>query len=184
MKKELLSIGILGLFLTGFASNYRAQDYIDEKIVDDKGNISLVTFKKNSTLLASSPNSIFADVLKLSPNSELRLKETLRDGKFKDEKYQMFYNNLKVEFGSYNVHYKDEKITSMNGDIFSTQNAVTVPKISANEAFSKALKHVGASKYMWEDAQYTAENDYKKPAGELVLLPVEIGKGQYHLHLV
>ena len=184
MKKELLSIGILGLFLTGFASNYRAQDYIDEKIVDDKGNISLVTFKKNSTLLASSPNSIFAEVLKLSPNSELRLKETLRDGKFKDEKYQMFYNNLKVEFGSYNVHYKDEKITSMNGDIFSTQNAVTVPKISANEAFSKALKHVGASKYMWEDAQYTAENDYKKPAGELVLLPVEIGKGQYHLHLV
>lgn len=182
MKKQLLCIGILGLLL-GSTSDFCAQNYIDKKIKDDQGNINMVTFNQNSNLSSSSANSILAEVLKLSPNVELRLSQNLADGKFSDEKYKMFFNGIPVEFGGYNLHYKDGKLTSMNGEIFPTENAKTNPQISSADAFQKALTSVNAKKYMWEDAAYVADNKYKKPDGELVFLPVQTTGGTTKLYL-
>lgn len=182
MKKQLLCLGVLGLFL-GSTQTFTAQNYINKKIRDDKGNLSLITFNQNSNLTSSSANSIFADVLKLAPNVELRLSQNLADGKFSDEKYKMFFNNIPVEFGGYNLHYKDGKLTSMNGEIFSTENAKTSPKITSADAFQKALISVNAKKYMWEDAAYATENKYSKPEGQLVLLPVPTNQGETKLYL-
>lgn len=182
MKKQLLCIGILGLLL-GTTNDLAAQSYINKKIKDDNGNLSLITFNQNSNLTSSSANSLFADILKLAPNVELRLKQNLADGKFSDEKYQMYFNNIPVEFGGYNLHYKEGKLTSMNGEVFSTENARTNPQLSASDAFQKALTSVNAKKYMWEDAAYVAENKYKKPEGELVFLPVQTNAGETKLFL-
>ena len=182
MKKHLLCIGILGLLL-GSTTDFTAQNYINKKIKDEQGNLSLITFNQNSNLTSSSANSIFAEVLKLVPNVELRLSQNLSDGKFSDEKYKMFFNNIPVEFGGYNLHYKDGKLTSMNGEIFPTENARTNPQLSTSEAFQKALTSVNAKKYMWEDAAYVAENKYKKPEGELVFLPVQTNAGETKLFL-
>lgn len=182
MKKQLLCIGILGLLL-GTTTDLVAQSYINKKIKDDNGNLSLITFNQNSNLTSSSANSLFADVLKLAPNVELRLKQNLADGKFSDEKYQMYFNNIPVEFGGYNLHYKEGKLTSMNGEVFSTENARTNPQLRASDAFQKALTSVNAKKYMWEDAAYVAENKYKKPEGELVFLPVQTNTGEAKLFL-
>jgi len=182
MKKQLLCIGILGLVL-GSVTDLSAQNYIDKKIKDEQGHINLVTFKDNSNLTSSSTNTLFAEVLKLSPNVELRLSQNLADGRFSDEKYKMFFNNIPVEFGGYNLHYKDGKLTSMNGEIFATDNAKTSPQISAESAFQKALISINAKKYMWEDAAYVAENKYKKPEGQLVLLPVMTAAGETTLYL-
>ena len=182
MKKKLLCIGILGLLL-GSTNDFSAQNYINKKIKDDQGNLSLVTFNQDSNITSSAANSIFAEVLKLAPNVELRLSQNLKDGKFSDEKYKMFFSNIPVEFGGYNLHYKDGKLTSMNGEIFSTENAKTNPQITSAEAFQKALISVNAKKYMWEDAAYVAENKYKKPEGQLVLLPVQTNEGETKLYL-
>lgn len=182
MKKQLLCLGVLGLFL-GSTNAITAQNYINKKIKDEQGNLSLVTFNQNSNLTSASANSIFAEVLKLAPNVELRLSQNLADGKFSDEKYKMFFNNIPVEFGGYNLHYKDGKLTSMNGEIFSTENAKTTPEITSAEAFVKALISVNAKKYMWEDPAYVAENKYKKPEGQLVLLPVQTNAGETKLFL-
>lgn len=182
MKKKLLCIGILGLLL-GSTNDFSAQNYINKKIKDDQGNLSLVTFNQDSNITSSAANSIFAEVLKLAPNVELRLSQNLKDGKFSDEKYKMFFSNIPVEFGGYNLHYKEGKLTSMNGEIFSTENAKTNPQITSAEAFQKALISVNAKKYMWEDAAYVAENKYKKPEGQLVLLPVQTNEGETKLYL-
>jgi len=182
MKKPLLCLGVLGVLLGG-TNAFTAQNYINKKIKDEQGNLSLVTFNQNSNLTSSSANSIFAEVLKLAPNVELRLSQNLADGKFSDEKYKMFFNNIPVEFGGYNLHYKEGKLTSMNGEIFSTENAKTNPQITAADAFQKALNSVKAEKYMWEDAAYVAENKYKKPEGQLVLLPVQTNEGEIKLFL-
>lgn len=183
MKKELLRIGIL-CSVVGFTFSAHAQEYIDKKITDSKGNIHMVTFKNGKSLTVANPSDLFTSVLNLSPGSEMRRQKSETNGAFGDESYQMFYNNLKVEFGRYNLHYKNGSLTSMNGNVFSTVNAVTTPKITANDAFSKALSYVNAQKYMWEDADYTANNAYRKPQGELVLLPVQTAEAEYALQLV
>ncbi|WP_374442625.1 M4 family metallopeptidase [Epilithonimonas sp.] len=183
MKKELLRIGIL-CSLVGFSFTANAQDYIDKKITDKKGNISLITFKGSSNLKPASSSAFFKNMLGLADGTEMRLQETQQNGSFLDEKYQMYYDNLKVEFGRYNLHYKKGNLTSMNGDVFSTSNVVTTPRLTSSEAFNKALGYVNAKKYMWEDADYTANNPYKKPSGELVLLPVQTGVDEHQLQLV
>ena len=182
MKKQLLCLGMLGLFLAS-TNHFSAQNYIDKKVNGDYGNLSLVTFKNNSSLTSASANTLFADILKLQPNVELRLSEKLADGKFSDEKYKMFYQNIPVEFGGYNLHYKEGKLTSMNGELFPTENTETVPNIGSAEAFQTALRRVNAKKYMWEDAAYTAENKYRKPEGTLVYLPVQTNDGSMKLFL-
>lgn len=182
MKKQLLCIGILGLLL-GSTSDFYSQNYVDKKIKNEQGNLSLITFNQNSNLTSSSSNTLFAELLQLAPNVELKLSQNLADGKFSDEKYKMYFRNIPVEFGGYNLHYKDGRLTSMNGEIFSTENAETSPKISSADAFQKALTSINAKKYMWEDAAYVAENKYKKPEGELVLLPVQTNTGETTLYL-
>lgn len=183
MKKEILRIGIL-CGLLGFTFSANAQEYIDKKITDSKGNIHLITFKSGKYLTGKSSLDMLSSLLSLSPDSEMRLQKSKQNGDFLDENYQMFYNNLKVEFGRYNLHYKNGNLTSMNGNIFSVDNSLVSPRISANDALSKALTYVNARKYMWEDTEYVASNSYRKPQGELVLLPVQSGKDEYNLQLV
>ncbi|MCG2792271.1 MAG: M4 family metallopeptidase [Weeksellaceae bacterium] len=182
MKKHLLFFGITGLVF-GALTMLSAQNYIDQKITDDEGKISLITFKKNSNLTSSSANSIFEEVLKLPPNVELRLSQSLANGKFSDEKYKMYFHSISVEFGGYNLHFNEGKLTSMNGEIFSIENTETQPKITSSEAFQIALNSVNAKKYMWEDADYVSANKYKKPEGQLVLLPLQTSSGQWQLYL-
>ena len=138
MKKELLRIGIL-CSVFGFTLSTNAQEYIDKKITDKNGNINLVTFKKNYNLSSGSSSNLFSTILNLTPGTEMKLQQTQTSDAFLDENYQMYFNNLKVEFGRYNLHYKNGNLISMNGDVFSTKDAVTTPRISASEAFSKAL---------------------------------------------
>ena len=184
MKKQLLTLGILGILLS-FTETVSAQEFVKQKITNDNGGISLVVFKDNSNLNAASVKSIFQDILKLSPTEELRLVKSEKDftGKFTDEKYQMYQNNLKVEGAVYNLHFQNGKLSSMNGEIFQDNRASVQPGISSEMAFQQAVKSVGAQKYMWDDADYMANNTYKKPTGELVFIPIGQGAGKYSLML-
>ncbi|MBN9336453.1 MAG: peptidase M4, partial [Chryseobacterium sp.] len=183
MKKELLRIGIL-CSIVGSTFSAKAQEYIEKKITEKNGNISLVTFKSTADLKSASKTDLFREILKLSAGAELRLMKSEKDTKsnFSDEKYQLYYNNVKVEFGIYNLHYKNGNLTSMNGEIFDTKNANISPKISSQNALDKAIQSVGAEKYMWDDVDSNVDN-YKKPSGELVLLPIQQADESYKLFL-
>jgi len=184
MKKQLLSLGIAAM-IAGFSTNILAQDYVEKKITDTNGNVSLVVFKSSSDLTKTSAGNIFKEILNISSNDELKLVKSETDftGKFVDEKYQLFHKNIKVENGVYNLHYQNGKLNSMNGEVFRNENTVSNPTLSASAAFDIAVKSVGAQKYMWEDAEYIAHNEYKKPTGELVYIPIVQENGKYTLVL-
>lgn len=184
MNKSLLKIYFLGTLLVSFG-NAVAQDFAKEKITNDNGSVSLVVFKKNAQLKSIGAPDIFKTVLKLKDGEVLKFISSNTDasGKLVDEKYQFFHNNIKVEGGVYNLHYSDGELSSMNGEIFQDESAASFAEISATTAFGLAIKKVGAQKYMWENSAYLAQNDYKKPSGELVYLPVRQGNGKYALIL-
>ena len=183
MKKILLTTSLLGLTL--FSNIVSGQDLVDKKINNENGGISLVVFKENAGLTSASVKTLFKDILNLQPTEELRLLKSEKDftGKFTDDRYQLYQNNIKVEGGVYILHYQNGKLISMNGELFQDGKASANPVISSDAAFSAAVKSVGAQSYMWEDAGYIAQNDYKKPAGELVYLPVSGVNNSYRLKL-
>ncbi len=184
MKKQLFCIGILGL-LSGISNSVFAQQYVEKKIQRDNGSISLVTFKENSGVASLPAKQIFNEVLHLAPDFEFKISKSSLDfsGKFTDEKYQLYYKGIPVEGGVYNLHYKQGKLVSMNGEIFDNASEFTTPKISSTEAFNAAVNKIGATKYMWQDEAYIASNDYKKPSGDLVYFPVHQTDGSYKIFL-
>lgn len=184
MKKQLLTLGIFGIVL-GFAESLSAQDFVEKKITSENGGVSLVVFKANSGMNSGSAQNLFRDILKLNSDQRLTLFKTATDftGKFVDEKYQLFLKNIKVDGGIYNLHYENGNLSSMNGQVFYDETTPSAPEISAAAAFEEAVKSVGAQKYMWEDAAYIADNDYKKPTGELVYMPINLGNGKFNLAL-
>ena len=84
--------------------------------------------------------------MNLQPTEELRLIKSEKDftGKFTDDRYQLYQNNIKVEGGVYILHYQVGKLISMNGEIFRDGKASSNPGISADAAFLSAVKSVGA----------------------------------------
>lgn len=179
--KKLSSFAVIVL-MTSLPNTISAQEYVNKKIIEKNGNVSLVTFNsdKASSLI---PSNLFRDVLNLSSDSDLKLLSTTSDSKtnLSDEKYQQYYKDIIVEFGNYNLHYKGGKITSMNGEVFQTEHVNTVASVSSSQAFQKAMSHVSANKYMW-DPEY-AHGDYKKPTGQLVILPIQQSDNSYQLVL-
>lgn len=91
---------------------------------------------------------------------------------FLHEKYQLFHKGLKVEFATYMLHSQKDKVTSMNREFYRLGSTMTAPKLSADQALENALRQIGAKSYLWENTQEAVLMNYKKPQGELVLLPV------------
>lgn len=184
MKNQLLTMGMLGILisLSGVVS---AQDYVQSKVTNENNGISLVVFKDNAGLTSNSVKTLFQDILKLQPTDDFRLLKSEKDftGKFTDDKYQLYHNNIMVEGGVYFMHYQNGKLISMNGEVFQDNNAGTRAEISSSTAFNAAVNSVNAQKYMWEDTDYIANNDYKKPTGELVYIPISREDGKYSLIL-
>ena len=94
---------------------------------------------------------------------------------FTHEKYQQYFKNIKVEFGTYKVHAKNGFIKTMDGELYSPGKLKIKPTLSKSAAFQKAISHTGAKHYMWEYPEAAKEMDnYKKPEGELLILPGEV----------
>ncbi|WP_121353400.1 M4 family metallopeptidase [Flavisolibacter nicotianae] len=92
------------------------------------------------------------------------------------EKYQQWYQGIKVEHGAISVVSKAAKVEAVQLEFYSLDDSFsTTPKLSEEEALQKATAFVGAAKYAWEGY---AGNDpqYKKPSGSLVIVEDYYGK--------
>lgn len=92
------------------------------------------------------------------------------------EKYQQWYQGIKVEHGSISVVSKSAKVEAVQLEFYSLDDSFsTTPKLSEAEALQKAMAFVGATRYAWEGY---AGNDpqYKKPSGSLVIVEDYYGK--------
>ncbi|WP_264520107.1 M4 family metallopeptidase [Flavobacterium sp. N1994] len=146
---------------------------VKQKIMDEKGNISLITFNEKSSYKSGDFNQVFKDQLKLKNNSSFQKTSTETDQKgYVHEKFQLFHKGVKVEFASYTLHSKNGSLVSMSGETYPLENINTIPTLSTQQAFTKALNQIDAKSYLWDNPTEAAAFSYTKPDGELVLLPV------------
>ena len=101
---------------------------------------------------------------------------------FTHEKFAQYYQGVRVEHADYTVHAKGGTVESISGDFEKISNLSITPSLSASAALTRALAHVGAQKYMWQDL--SEETGLKQdtnnsaasyyPQGELVIVRNEL----------
>ena len=183
---KALAISVFSLI--GVASFAQEGDKnVKQKISDEKGNLSMITFSERSTYKVADSREIFKNQFNLKEGSDFqKIKTETDDLGFTNEKFQLFHQGLKVEFATYSLHSKAGILKSMNGEMYSLENVNTAPTLSNTQAFAIALKQTGASSYLWQNEAESQAMNYEKPTGELLLFPVlnsENQKGQSNLRL-
>ena len=176
MKTKLLGKITLLSAVSFFAFNANAQDAnknVKQKFMDERGKPSLITFNENSSYKATDAQNAFKEQLQLKDNSSFsKVKSETDKLGVSHDKFQLFYQGIKVEFSTYSLHSKVGKLESMSGEFYQLDNINTRASLSKEQAFARALKQVGAAKYLWENAAEANFNNYKKPTGDLVILPL------------
>ncbi|OWK73023.1 peptidase M4 [Flavobacteriaceae bacterium JJC] len=182
MKKHVFSAGLIMLLIAGQVS---AQDFVSKRNIDTNGRVDLITFNGGLSARSANINEILKQSLNLDSRASLQSVKTQLDpsSSFVDEKFQLYYDGIKVQYVVYTTHSQNGKVASLSGNIFPITDVTTQPALSASSALNSALKHTGAEKYMWDDAEYAKENNYNKPQGELVLVPIEQNDGSFKLLL-
>lgn len=92
-------------------------------------------------------------------------------------KYQQVYKGVPLEGVQYIVHGRGDDIETINGQFVPVSLASVNPQLNERSALEKALWHVNAKKYAWEDEKMEAmrrQDPVKgratfKPEGELVI---------------
>ena len=160
---------------------------VKQKLSDEKGNLSMITFTDKSTYKLSDSKEIFKNQFNLKDGSDFqKIKTETDDLGFTNEKFQLFHQGLKVEFATYSLHSKAGILKSMSGEMYSLENVNTAPTLSNAQAFEMALKQTGATSYLWQNEAESTAMNYEKPEGELVLLPImnlDLQKGESNLRL-
>ncbi|HLF52486.1 M4 family metallopeptidase [Flavobacterium sp.] len=176
MKKQLHGKAVLSVAVSLFAFSIYAQDVdknVKEKITDDKGKPTLITFNAKSSYKANDSQQVFKDQLGLKTNSAfIKIKSETDKLGYSHEKFQLYHQGIKVEFSTYTLHSKTGKLESMSGEFYQLDKVNTRPALTKEQAFNLALKHTGASKYLWDSPAEAIAMNYQKPTGELVLLPL------------
>ncbi|MCC9072312.1 M4 family metallopeptidase [Flavobacterium sp. F-65] len=151
---------------------------VSQKNVSENGQPSLITFSDKSTYRGSDSQKVFQEQLGLKENQSFARVKTESDPQgYTHEKFQLYEQGIKVEFANYTLHSKDGKLVSMNGEYYKIDKVKTTPKLSAQDAFNRAVSYTGATQYLWETPQDAKEMGYEKPKGELLLLPAMEDQG-------
>ncbi len=75
------------------------------------------------------------------------------------ERYTQYYKGIKVENSDVRVHYLNDLFVSANGEYIDIPNIDVSVILSKENAIQKAIEHIGAKEYMWEDEK---ENNWLK----------------------
>ena len=172
MKKINKIVFLFSLIIFAFSGVVSAQDKTDEKR-NVKEPPSLVVFDASQSYSLQNSSQIFKEVLNPSPQTSFTtLKQEQDPLGFTHQKMQQYFNGVKVEFATVTLSSKNGMVQTLNSfyspiaDDFSVTASITGP-----QALNSAMAHVGATKYMWQNASEAALADYQKPTGELVIFP-------------
>ena len=90
---------------------------------------------------------------------------------------QQFFEGVKLEFGTVTLHGTNDAVKSVSSEYYPISDDFNaVPELGNTQAFNRAIAHTGATSYLWEDEAASQELGYEKPTGELVILPVFVGR--------
>lgn len=89
----------------------------------------------------------------------------------KHEHFQQFYKGLKIEFGLIIAHSLNNEVYLINGEVYNASSVCINPAISAEQAFNVILNSKSNTQYLWDSPEDALAMNYKKPTGELLILP-------------
>lgn len=173
LRKLTIILIASGLFVTTTFS----QSNIKSQMLDDNGTPKFIQFE-NAVDISSKSSNILKDILNLSQEENYVLNSSEKDKLGQSHyRYQQYFNQIKVEHGSYVVHAIGSKATALNGDHKKIPNNFsTEPKLKEAQALALALAFVGADEYMWQNAEneafakQTEATQTFYPKGELVIV--------------
>ncbi|RZK16456.1 MAG: M4 family peptidase, partial [Hymenobacter sp.] len=143
------------------------------------GQPTLIEFRAASRPSAADGAFVLREQLSLSQDEQMRPArlETDQLG-FSHQKFDQYYQGVKIEHATYTVHARGGAVESLSGDYEKVGKLSVTPSLSASAALGRALAAVGAKKYMWQDA--AEETNLKRetadaaasyqPQGELVIV--------------
>jgi bacillolysin len=170
--QKIIAVTFVASMLSLSAFAQQTEKGITQKNLSDNGSPSSITFNDKSTYKGSDYKKVFVDQLKLKENQSFSKIKTETDAKgYTHEKFQLYEQGIKVEFATYTLHSKSDKLASMNGEFYNMENVKTTASISPQDALNIAISHTGAKEYLWDNPQEAKQMGYQKPKGELVLLP-------------
>ena len=145
-----------------------------QKSTLDLGETNQKTFRINDlNITTSNALSLFFKKNNLNENYTFSKVYSNTDKRnLKHEKFQIFYKNLKIEFSTLITHSNNQGVYLVNGEIYNAENLNLNPTLSEEFCFQKAKEKSNSSKYLWEDTDQSEIVGYKKPKGELVILPI------------
>jgi Zn-dependent metalloprotease len=143
------------------------------------GQPTLIEFKAAARPSAADGAFVLREQLGLGQNEQMRPVHLDTDELgFTHQKFEQYYQGVKIEHATYTVHARKGAVESLSGDYEKVGQLSTTPGLSASAALSRALAAVGAKKYMWQDAAEEAglkqqtgnpQASYQ-PQGELVIV--------------
>jgi bacillolysin len=180
MKKKYGNIAtVFALSLFALSVSAQTDRRVNQKTTGENGLPSLITFSDKSAYKSSNFQQVFKDQLGLKQNQSFsRIKSESDQQGFTHEKFQLYHQGIKVEFATYTLHSANGKLASMSGEHYNINNVNTIPTLTKEAAFNKAVGQIAASHYLWENQKEAQEIDYQKPKGELILLPSMGQQGQ------
>ena len=172
MKKNSIKALLFSSLATLVCVASYGQERVAQKINGDNGQPSLIVFTKDATYSMQDVNVVLAEQLK-TKNSDgfTQIKSERDDIGFLHQKYQQHYNNIPVEFATYSLHGKNNKVVSISGEYYELEGINTTPALTKAQGFQSALNHIGAQSYLWQNDVAANQMGYTKPEGELVVLP-------------
>ncbi|WP_376777465.1 M4 family metallopeptidase [Flavobacterium covae] len=176
MKKQLQSVAsMMALSLVTLSTvAQESNKYVQLKEKNENKTPSFVSFKESSVYKTSDVKILFKEQLGLKSNQDFaKMKSDSDNLGFSHEKYQLYHKGIKVEFATYSVHSKNGRVNSMNGEYYNIGDIDVNPSIKADAALQRAISHLGAQEFLWDDFAEANANKYSKPQGELVLLPLD-----------
>lgn len=147
-----------------------AQDRTGQKEFNENGSVSFLSFERRERIPSFKDIPIiFKDSLGIMGDQSLVLRRTETDELgFEHQYYDQYFGRTPVEYGSYSVHMMDGNIKYITGILQPVQTKVADFKLSEAEAFTTALKIIGAKKYIWEEG--TEFSDRNRPKGERTII--------------
>ena len=166
----------LGLCISAYA-----QLRITQSVLTHDGIPKFVKFDTETNDAAfNRADDVLTQVLGLTADDELRVDRVTTDQLgYTHERRQQYFKGVPVEYGTFTVHAVKGQIRVANGEYKRIDPEMGIaPAIGEDAALQRALNHVGASQYMWENAAMEAwlqdiEGDKDAthfPEGELVIV--------------
>ena len=158
---------ILFVLFFGFSLSFVNAQETDKTIEDPAGNPTFIKFSLTTKADIQDSKDLLLKYLPHETEDNFKLIKTEEDNiGFSHEKFQQYYNGIKVEHGIYSIHKKNGKPSSLNGEyiqVLETKDQTT--DLSEEEALQKALKYIGAEIYMWESEDNEAWAKEVEPSG-------------------